>query len=702
MGVEKAEGVQESVEVENAPEVRGDNEYYIFDNKFYRVERSKTLDLVDGLYTINTKSPLPQFDSSACKAYSVTSKQAKSSDELYAVVLDKKYPVRLEEINKLLEDKCPNFSNIVAAQIIHSSLGKGSFFAVILEKPKGITLNEYMQKNGAIKENVIADEVVAKISAVVSFFSKKKIVHGRINLDTVYIDDNGNITVSECISDLCGASQQILYESLNRSASMPMGKGGGIVGSTDYYALGVIAAIMLRGKSPVEGRSDKEILNMKYTENTYKIVAGDMEFSPQTMDFLRGVINDKSIDVWGGSHVEEWVKGRKFNLLPPADSDEAGRPIIFNGKKYLNPKYLAHSLYLNWAEAKAFIREDTLIRWIERSLLDKELAEKMEVLSNRTGGDSTANFDKDDELLTQYIMLMDPYGPIRMKGFSAMLDGLGGMIAFGAANEKKQLIESVINIILFSLSSYMSIDKFDKINSNMRDYSLVLQRCLDLLRKKDLGFGVERCLYELNPTLPCQSNILLDHMVFATGDLLKTMDSEDSIGSNIVDKHIAAFLSSRLELNAKIRITSLARFADFAINLHVQMLSLLSLAQEITGIKSLNKLSVKVVDALENVVDSFHSKYVRKDISGDLKKMSGKGRLPDILKIITDTQYLVRDRLGFRKAVTRYRNNKIQILKLSNRKAINNMGYRYGLHLSVLLSFFVATVVVIVLMLKAF
>ena len=62
---------------------------------------------------------------------------------------------------------------------------------------------------------------------------------------------------------------------------------------------------------------------------------------------------------------------------------------MFNDKKYWNKKCLAHAFYMSWDDAKSFVRSDTLLRWIERSVQDTDLAEKMEILGNRTGSDGT-------------------------------------------------------------------------------------------------------------------------------------------------------------------------------------------------------------------------------------------------------------------------------------------------------------------------
>ena len=146
----------------------------------------------------------------------------------------------------------------------------------------------------------------------------------------------------------------------------------------------------------------------------------------------------------------------------------------------------------------------------------------------------------------------------------------------------------------------------------------------------------------------------------------------------------------------------MSRFPEFSANMFIQVLALLSLVQQTGNMAALPKLSEKIYNGIKNVVNEFHSKTIRNELDESLKKVVKKGILSNILRIISDPKFLVRDRIGFKKATNVYRSNAIQIIKLSNIRAVNNVCYRYGLQLTVMASFFVATLEIITLMLKAF
>ncbi|MDP6885104.1 MAG: ABC transporter permease subunit, partial [Rhodospirillales bacterium] len=61
-----------------------------------------------------------------------------------------------------------------------------------------------------------------------------------------------------------------------------------------------------------------------------------------------------------------------------------------------------------------------------------------------------------------------------------------------------------------------------------------------------IGYGIERCLYELNPGLPCQSPHLNHDYVTRIRDLLPALDETANRVSEKtlpIDRHIAAFIA---------------------------------------------------------------------------------------------------------------------------------------------------------------
>lgn len=683
-------------------------EYHLRKNRFLKISCSEIKDELGGKYVVRVNEPLKQFDTKLAKAYAVSEKRGGDADKYYALILDKRVPVRLAEINKLLGKTQEGFANVVAAQLIPSALGKGRFFTVIVQRPHGVTLQEYVEKNGPLPEPVVVDKIIPALNAVLELLEKRSVVHGRINPRNVYIDDEGKVTLGECVSEPSGYSQEVLYEHPDRATALPIAKGEGDI-TTDYYALGVLVAYMLTGEDPTIGIVDTEILEFKFSPGTYRFVVKNTEFSPHVLDLLRGTINDKKKEIWASEEIKQWSQGRRFNLLPPASSAEASRSITFLGKKYQNRKHLVHALYNNWDAAKLFCREDTLVRWVDRSVQDSDLAEKMHMAATIVTGHRSGSFTRDDELLAQYILFLDPDGPLRIQGVATNMDGVGPLLAQGYAENKPEYLIAVTHILEHNFISLWADlkakrggGKRESRESRQQEVLFALEKSEKLYKKKEVGFGLERCLYELNPTLPCQSTMMLEGSVFTVEEVLKHLEKMESLTDEIIDRQIAAFLASCIDLPRKIRITSLAKFPDFADNMSIQTLAMLAHSQQTSRVERLPDLCVKVLDSLEALVETFHNAHIKENLEKNLIRSSKQGSLINMLATISDTKYLVRDRVGFSRAAKKFKHNAIQILKLSNRKAINNIGYRYGLQLAVMLSFIVATFVFVILVMKSF
>ncbi|MDA0780868.1 MAG: hypothetical protein PQ612_10575 [Rickettsiales bacterium] len=696
------------VDIENEEDaglspINGDSygtEYQIGKSIFLRINCSDRTDIVFGRYKINTKQPLKEFDTALAKAYEVTDIIADDSTKYYALTLHRHYPARIIEINKLLGKNINNFANIIAAQVIKTSLDNGRFFTVIIEKPEGIKLSDFLEKNGSISEEAVISKITAPISKVINLFEKLSITHGRVNLDNVYINKNGSVTLGECISEPCGYSQPMIYESISRASTTPIGKGKGVPGLLDFHAIGVMSAFCLRGKNPYSKTSDKLILDLKYSKNTYRMVTDGIDITPYMSDFLRGSINENIKQTWNAERMREWLGGRRYNLLPPTENIDAGRPILFNNKRFLSKKHLAYAMYQDWDLAKKFLKDSTLIRWIERSVQDVKLSEKMEILGKRFGSEEAdSTFTRDDEMVAQYIMLLDSTGPIRVKQVSVNIDAIGSLLAESFYKSDNDCINAISNIIKHSLASYKD---FDKSASNLeKEDIMVMQRCSELFRKKYEGFGIERMLYELNSEMPCQSELLKNSYACSIPDLFEVLQDKP-LNNNNFDLHLTSFIAAKLELPVKLRIKSLSKFPDMATHKGIENLAMLSVAQQTFKVKNLPKLCANIGELVTDAVETFHNRFIRDEIISELEKITKKGNITNILSLITDRKYILKDRIGFRRAVLKYRNNTIQISKLNNKQAVNNMGYLYGLQLSVILTFFMATIVVIILILKVF
>ena len=77
-----------------------------------------------------------------------------------------------------------------------------------------------------------------------------------------------------------------------------------------------------------------------------------------------------------------------------------------------------------------------------------------------------------------------------------------------------------------------------------------------IIKVTNIGFGFERLLYQLNPSLCCQNSLLLPHYSYTLTDVLTTLNNlaaKHAKTSSLVDRHIAAFITNRLEVYRELR-----------------------------------------------------------------------------------------------------------------------------------------------------
>jgi hypothetical protein len=308
-------------------------------------------------------------------------------------------------------------------------------------------------------------------------------------------------------------------------------------------------------------------------------------------------------------------------------------------------------------------------------------------------------------LLIEYLLFLDPQGPIRIKDLALHIDGIGDYFASQALQGAEATAKafSILELIL----SYNFIQVWNDVCVTLTERGgqeavLTLQKAREIFYKKEKGFGITRCLYELNPTLCCQSPLIVNRTALTIFHLLDAMENCESLPENeILDEHMWAFLASRLELTVNVQLTKIQKYPELISNACIQTLSILSLAQEASNGVKLKNIPTLFNQWLHTVVDVYHSRTIRYELSIMIKRCAERGSLAQLLRTVIDTKFILRDRIGFKRAVRQYQVNKLHMMRLTNSKVVYKVGYRYGLQLSVIVSFLIAALTAIILMTKS-
>lgn len=651
------------------------------------IARNHKPDLVAKRYTLKLDQSLPEFRSEFAAAFAVTDKSDKDNTELYCLVFDQEAPIRLNTINTLQALSHTNFITPIASEIAYISTLNEYRFVVILSKPKGITLAEYIENPKSKAEEFIHSTLIAKCAPVLEQINNLQISHGRINPKNLYIDPTTNqITIGECVSCPPGYDQPMLYETADRAMNIPLGKGEGEI-SADYYALGVVALFVQLGKVLEERYEDDSIIQEKLIKGTFNALLKNYELSPSMTDLYRGLLNDKSTMRWNGSQVRDWLKGKYFNLVRISPPIEATRSIMFNDLQYFSLEALAYALYRHWNISKKFLREDKLTKWVEGSVGNPELADKLRSVQKTTiiPRQFGSVFDNDDELVICTLHLLNPYGPFQFRNISINLNAFGTVLSHAFSQKKTETIQ--ILGMAFSHHLYGYLEAHSEKNSNSK---LIwhLKNAMEFIPKTGLGFGIERCLYELNPNLHCISPLVTSDYALTVPQLVEILNGKcDKQDTYPMDRHIAAFVASRLNVRNEIKIKGLSRHPKFSTNKYIQAAYILNLAQKDSGLKKLTGLTQALAKNLTSIAEMLHGKVHKKDFVDNINKVAKEGNVTSLYKTASDHYFILSDLQGFDEAKKKYLNLHIQLTKLKGNNTIANLGYHYGLRLSVVIAY---------------
>ena len=152
---------------------------------------------------------------------------------------------------------------------------------------------------------------------------------------------------------------------------------------------------------------------------------------------------------------------------------------------------------------------------------------------------------------------------------------------------------------------------------------------------KQLGRGMERVLYELNPILPCVSTRFEKVWIGSIKQMMRALDRLSQIGGGkniLLDRHVAAFCATHgdgLERdfnNLAVVQSNPAKFNTLAVELFGSL-------QRRLKLEALPHLAEKLVDGLAPAVRDIKNKKRRETVQTALDKLKKSG---DITKIMTD------------------------------------------------------------------
>jgi hypothetical protein len=646
---------------------------------------------LDARFDIRADQPLKHLDSPPALAYSCTQKRDPSR-ELFALVCDPKQPPRHDQVSTIRRINQKGMIRVVDWGVVDWPMEGRRCPALIYERPRGGRILGTLENEIApMSEEAVARNFIVPVTDVLRDLVRQGLTHRAIRPTNVFYDSastaQATLVLGESLASPPALNQSAVYETVESAMAPPTGRGPGLI-ANDLYSVGVTALALLIGKSPCAGMSDEQVIEAKLSYGSYGALVQRNRISLTMMEIIRGLLMDEVDERWSVDDLEFWVSGRRLSPKQQAMPAKAARAFSFEGQEILTCRGVALEFGKHWDASVEPVRGGLLDTWLRRSLGDEEA---IDAVNTAKAAVSVTGTENDDRLLARVMIALDPDAPIRFKSFSATIDGLGGEIYAKFTNENvRQDFAEVVRANLVAFACEM----LGKSGADKMRYISQIDKMMPFLEHSEIGQGIERVIYELNPSLPCQSPLLETEYVYDMSEMLDAYerlakDNPDGMGV-LVDRHVAAFVATRLKGGLVAELRDLENRLDPA-SVAVANIRVLGHVQEQAGSKPAPHLCGVAVALLEPAIERFHSRKQREQMQQKLNRVAKDGLLAQILMVVDNSQNIDNDRSAYQKAVKEFVRSVLQMQQLSFEKAhraqlSRALGAEVGAFISLVLS----------------
>jgi hypothetical protein len=638
-------------------------------------------------YRIRTGNPLPHLDSPLARAYMVEDSEI-PGDHLFALVCKAKLPIRIPVLDALCKLDAPGRIAIVEWGAIGWPDGLLRRIAVICRKPGGrrLVLSPLAEATPMTPKDIVR-KVVRPVFTALLNLDRHGIAHRAVRPDNLFFADSSNnrVLLGECVTSAPGADQPAVYETIENGMAHPSGRGPGTA-ADDLYALGVLILHLFNGAPPLAEVPAPEIVHRKLNLGSYGALVGEQRLPPEIAEALRGLLEDNPLERWGYDELKSWMEGGHPKVRHVRASSRKSWPFEFAGVKYTDRRVLAHAFCLDWRAAARTIRERMIVNWLKRDNRYREDAAEADRLIEASLDKGRNKDVADGVLVAKVCILLDPRAPIRYMDLAVNVEGIGTVLA--AARDDSAVVRGIADMLSRDLPLYW-IARQEAGKTALKRLAKEFRKVAGYLKRTGPGFGLERGLYELNPRYPCLSPMLENSFVIDEGDLLSALETaaaRKDRSSAPMDRHLAAFLAARCKAISDSQLAALAK-PHPAERRALAALGLLALVQRRQGPPSLPALTAWIVAAARPVIESVHSRSLRRWLARRIDGLIALGDLSAAFHTLNDQELLRRDETGFAAASREYAQLEAGIAVIeSDEQKSNEVAWNAGRKVVALLS----------------
>ncbi len=282
---------------------------------------------------------------------------------------------------------------------------------------------------------------------------------------------------------------------------------------------------------------------------------------------------------------------------------------------------------------------------------------------------------KDTFLATRVCQILDPFGPLRFQGLIMFPDGLGAMLAEAVRTNNTEDIQLIADCIDSGVPLEWTETHETNLLMDQSSQKKNIKRIQQLLKITTPGYGIERCLYDLNPFAPCMSPLLERAYVYSLRDLMPALEAvvrENGELPTLIDRHIVAFIGARSKGQLDIKLKPLEEDGGKAIGAKIAMLYLFAIVQREHGPEMLPYLTKWLSGELKPALELYKGRTLRDDLKQNLDSVVATGKIARLYAHLHHPKTIKKDHSEFKTAQRELAFATAKIAELESEKFFNN------------------------------
>ena len=590
-------------------------------------------------YTIDFSTPLSWLDSNGAKAYKVEDK-INNKKEFFALICNNYTSPRSSMLPYLKSIDHPSIMKLIEYGVVNYPKENSRNMALIYELPQGGKIIDaqgtYTLKNQPEK---LKNILLSMLSAV-EFLKGYGVTHRAIRPNNIYYKDEAReqIVLGDCLASFPAYHQPATAETIESLMCQPEARGNGNE-KNDIYAIGSVCLQLLLGHSFFEDIPEKEILRIKLKKGSYTALLGNDKISAHYATIFKGLLNDNEEERWNYMQTYNFMEG-KPGTSSPTSTERPKKSLTINNEKVYAATDVAYALLQNPEEGYDLLKSGKISDWIKNGLENEKLYTQIDKLIH-TSSDNTTNREL---LISKLCIMLAPNLPLKYKSLWIFPGGLPKAIFMSIKNKDNMSVyHELFNTDLVKLW-YQEQNNL-RAPANAGEFKNYISR-------RDIGYGIDRIMYDFDEDLPCISPLLGEEFVNSAPRILRALDNtyaHNKVTSMPYDKNIMAYLRCKMGKKIDGILTDLntnreALQASAILRLYTDM-------QNKYGPTQLPNLAKWLVSSCMVTIKSYHNIKYQKYLEREILKIHKNGKLYEITEIIENEEAKQKDNIDYANAL---------------------------------------------------